>query len=268
MTRSRLYELLLAYVAEKIATEELDELINYIRQAETDTDLYVVIDEIWSTLDTDKALPLSSERVYANIINDPAYRRISLPAAGRIANHSTLFRLAGFAALLCVAMALFMLLYVPKHHPLKNDDTIIPGGKKAVLTLGNGKTILLDNAFSGQIASEGKVSITQTTDGRIVYQTDDDRVFSGNRENNIMNKISTPKGGEYQIILPDGTKVWLNAASSLTYPVLFTGNKREVSIDGEAYFEVKKHTIPFIVNTKNQRIEVLGTKFNVNAYKD
>lgn len=84
-----------------------------------------------------------------------------------------------------------------------------------------------------------------------------------------MNTVSTPKGGQYKIQLPDGTNVWLNAASSITYPTAFTGNKREVIIDGEAYLEVKSNKgQPFFVTTKTSAIQVLGTSFNINAYED
>ena len=133
--------------------------------------------------------------------------------------------------------------------------------QKAMLTLADGRTISLDEAKNGEIAEQAGVTITKTKDGQLVYE--------GAAKESAFNKIVTPKGGQYQISLPDGTKVWLNAASSLSYPASFTGDKREVKLLGEAYFEVAKNKkMPFVVHSKGQEVEVLGTHFNVNAYAD
>lgn len=148
---------------------------------------------------------------------------------------------------------------------------IAPGGNKAILTLADGTTISLDDTNSGEIVKQGGMKITKTEKG-LMYT-----VMAENHDKNNttqFNTISTPKGGQYQIILPDGTSVWLNAASSLKYPVVFTGKERRVELIGEAYFEVNSqrfsngNKIPFFVNTSGQTIEVLGTHFNVNAYLD
>lgn len=143
--------------------------------------------------------------------------------------------------------------------------TIGPGSEKATLTLSDGTTITLDSAGKGMLAQEGEVLITKTENGEIVYHLNGD-----NNGSVLMNTMTTPKGGQYQLVLPDGTKVWLNAASSLTYPAAFTANKRMVSVTGEAYFEVKKDTRrPFLVNIAGQAtVEVTGTSFNINAYAD
>jgi len=143
---------------------------------------------------------------------------------------------------------------------------IVPGGNKALLTLGNGTKILLDDALKGEIARQAGVIITKMADGQLVYkvlsdQTGQDQMFQ--------NSIATPKGGQYKVILPDGTNVWLNASSSITYPTVFTGNERMVTLTGEAYFEVVKNKqMPFRVKSAMQTIEVLGTHFNINAYDD
>ncbi|PWK80492.1 FecR family protein [Mucilaginibacter oryzae] len=144
-----------------------------------------------------------------------------------------------------------------------NYNGIKPGGNKATLTLGNGKTIVLDNTNSGQIAQQAGVLISKTGNGEIVYQA---AQSSGDV---LQNTISTPKGGQYKVILPDGTNVWLNAASSLTYPTVFKGAERLVTLTGEGYFEVAKNkAIPFRVRSSGQTVEVLGTHFNINAYAD
>jgi len=142
---------------------------------------------------------------------------------------------------------------------------IAPGGNKAVLTLANGKKIVLSDAKNGKLAADSGVSVTKLADGKIIYALE-----SGKVANSAFNSIETPRGGQYQVILPDGSKVFLNAASSLTYPASFAALKeRRVELKGEAYFEVakdKKH--PFIVKTENQEIKVLGTHFNINSYTD
>lgn len=141
---------------------------------------------------------------------------------------------------------------------------IVPGTNKATLTLANGTTISLDDATKGQIAKQAGVKITKTADGQIVYQAD-----ATGQEQAVQNTVTTPKGGQYKIILPDGTNVWLNAASSITYPTVFKGAEREVTLNGEGYFEVTKNkAMPFRVKSALQTIEVLGTHFNINAYAD
>jgi len=149
---------------------------------------------------------------------------------------------------------------------------IAPGGNKAVLTLADGSTISLDDAKAGELLEEGGMTITKTEDGLLTYS-----VHADQGKKNIhpqFNTISTPKGGQYRVVLPDGTNVWLNAASSLKYPTQFTGRERLVELVGEAYFEVnsqrssKSDLIPFYVKTSDQLVEVLGTHFNINAYAD
>lgn len=143
---------------------------------------------------------------------------------------------------------------------------IVPGGNKAVLTLGDGRRISLTDAAHGDIAEQAGTGITKTTDDQLVYQAEGRKVDP----EETWNTLETPNGGQYQILLPDGTAVWLNAASSLTYPANFTdGKQRLVKLTGEAYFEVAKDPRhPFVVSCSGQRVEVLGTHFNINAYND
>ncbi len=151
-----------------------------------------------------------------------------------------------------------------KEHVFATD--IAPGKNKAILTLANGKKISLSDATTGDIAKESGLSITKTADGQLVYHVAE----SENVEDNRLNTISTPNGGEWQIRLPDGSTVWLNAASSIQYPLnIGTAKRRVVKLDGEAYFEVAKDKLhPFIVETDKQSVEVLGTHFNINSYRD
>jgi len=144
------------------------------------------------------------------------------------------------------------------------QEYIAPGGQKATLTLADGSVILLDSIKKGPLSLQGGVTVEKMDDGQLVYRPADVK-----SEEVFYNTMTTPKGGQYQIKLPDGTAVWLNAASSITYPITFTGNSRTVSITGEAYFEVvKDKSKPFIVKTIKDQIIVTGTSFNVNSYAD
>lgn len=142
---------------------------------------------------------------------------------------------------------------------------ILPGGNKAMLTLADGTVVNLDDAKNGQIASQSGIIIHKTKNGQLEYIIKE----IPNAPVTGSNTISTPRGGQYQVSLPDGTKVWLNAATTLKYPYAFAKKERVVELNGEAYFEVSKdHTRPFKVKTDAQTVEVLGTHFNINAYKD
>jgi len=144
---------------------------------------------------------------------------------------------------------------------------IVPGGNKATLTLANGATISLNDASNGVIAKNGKVAIIKKKNGQLVYTAGTEQ--NKQDEKLSFNMISVPRGGQYQLILPDGTNVWMNSESSLKYPVEFKGAERHVELKGEAYFEVAKNkNMPFTINANNVNIKVLGTHFNVTAYAD
>lgn len=143
---------------------------------------------------------------------------------------------------------------------------VVPGNtSKAVLTLANGTTIVLDSAANGQLARQAGATVSKPEEGHVSYQEADGWAIAGQAAE--YNTIHTPNGGEYKVMLSDGTAVWLNAASTITFPVVFTGNERAVSISGEAYFEVARNPHkPFKVEANGAVVEVLGTHFNVSAY--
>jgi transmembrane sensor len=153
-----------------------------------------------------------------------------------------------------------------------NPSDILPGGNRAVLTLADGSTISLDSAHTGNLVSQGTTKVLKIQDGELKY----DAATAGGLSTVSYNTLSTPRGGQYKLLLADGTRVWLNAASSIRYPTTFTGPDREVEISGEAYFEIAKNAaMPFRVLTVSNlddkdpmTIDVLGTHFNVNAYID
>lgn len=140
---------------------------------------------------------------------------------------------------------------------------IVPGKEGAILTLADGSTVVLDTLGNGVIASENGTQVL-LTNGSLSYSQNTSEAAA------VFNVLSTPKGRQFKLILPDGTKVWMNAASSLRYPTIFTGNKRRVKVTGEVFFEVApNHHQPFQVDIDNKaQVEVLGTQFNVNAYQN
>jgi transmembrane sensor len=141
-------------------------------------------------------------------------------------------------------------------------EAITPGSNKAILTLQDGSEIVLNDAKDGTLAQQGNAKVVKLANGQLVYNETNTQP-----EKILYNTMTTPRGGQYKLTLPDGTEVWLNSSSSITYPTAFVGNERNVSITGEAYFEVAKNKEkPFHVKSGNQTIEVLGTHFNVMAY--
>ncbi len=189
----------------------------------------------------------------AEVQNDLQHIRKSLPGQHRTKVYS--YRVWRAAAILLLAS---IGIYFYKFNTPSTD--IRPGYNQATLTLANGRTISLDSAQSGIIVSDEDIKYN---DGTKIKSPSHHSKFT------TYNSLSTPKGGQYQIILSDGTKVWLNAASTLKYPSRFSGDNREVFLEGEGYFEIKEdNTKPFKVLSNNQEILVLGTSFNVTAFAD
>ena len=185
-----------------------------------------------------------------NDIPQPVIRRISFRKWGQ----------AAAVALLLAAGTYYWTTRQAHHLPVTLTD-IAPGSEGAILTLADGTSIPLDSAHAGKIASQG---------GATASLSGNSLIYDKNGTENVFNTMSTPNGRQFQLVLPDGTKVWLNAASAVRYPTVFTGNERHVDVTGEAYFEVAPDAgKPFSVNVNNKAtIEVLGTNFNVNAYNN
>jgi transmembrane sensor len=243
-----------------ITTSEWQTLQELLRQDGQNEILVDILDQQLIQLANDPIeYPDVIERVQSAVIHHIAIER-QVPSVHRVHFLKTTWFRHVAAILLLFGIGTYF--YTKQPAPIKND--ISPGGNQAVLTLSDGSTILLDSATNGKIAVQAGSSILKK-DGQVVY---DPR--GQNTSTVIYNTMTTPKGGQYQLTLADGTKVWLNAASSITYPTAFAGNNREVKITGEAYFEVTKDSRrPFLVNINNaSAIEVLGTHFNVSAYPD
>lgn len=212
---------------------------------------------------------------------EPAYEKIWIKiskeafAKKKAPLKSTFYRYASAAIVfITVATGLFLFVNRKSGHPTVNDLLVktgkdfVPGGNKAILTLSDGSVISLTDAVNGNLAKQAGITISKAKDGQIIYSTKESTLINETNGPSLINTISTPRGGQYQINLPDGTRVWLNSQSSLKYPIHFNGNKREVELSGEGYFEVHKNHIPFIVKTKMQEVKVLGTHFNINSYED
>ena len=190
----------------------------------------------------------------------------------RIRRRKRWYLTAAAAAVLVVLLAGGYRLFVSSETPpslaenaIKKD--IPPGNNSAVLTLSNGQKVVLDQAGNGQLAGQGNSPIVKADSGLLTYKGEGNAL----QEDAPLtyNTLSTPRGGQYQLVLSDGTKVWLNAASSIRYPVRFAAKTRSVEVSGEAYFEVAQDAKrPFLVRKANTEIQVLGTRFNINAYED
>ncbi|QHS56793.1 DUF4974 domain-containing protein [Mucilaginibacter sp. 14171R-50] len=267
-SRLRLRYLFDRYYSKSATPQERDELFAAINAGASDEELSLLIRQAWDDLRPDAPL-FSADKT--NII----LSNILKAGTNNGAKRSNIILWAK------IATAAIVLFFVGiGFHKLKRQQKVAqhltktnrvlhdaqPGGNRATLTLADGKTIILDNAENGTLAKQGNTFIKKAADGRLIYNVS---ALAGANIAPSINTITTPRGGQYQVDLPDGTRVWLNSASSLTFPTRFTGATRQVAITGEAYFEVTKNAaMPFRVKTNRAQIEVLGTHFNVMAYDD
>ncbi|TAM97628.1 MAG: FecR family protein [Chitinophagaceae bacterium] len=196
-------------------------------------------------------------------------------AFSKVAKRNFRWRWAAAAAvLILLAGGFYTLFFKAGEVQPKIATTLIkkdfkPGGNNAILTLANGKQIILDSANTGTLSLQGNTKVIKLNNGLLAYNANQRSQITDQRSQIEYNTIATPRGGQYEVVLPDGTKVWLNAASSIRFPTAFIGKEREVSMTGEAYFEVAKNVKqPFKVTVKGMTVHVLGTHFNVMAYND
>ncbi len=255
---------------------EVKLLLQYFDHAENDAILRKLIRQ---QVEKDPGSDLSSSHLPEHLL-DSTYQRIKqeifsgasttpvIPLWKRTWLRATV---AAAMIIMLATTALFLLynkretgLAANKQHMLQGND-IAPGRDNAVLTLADGTRIVLDSAANGTLTNEGGIKVLKLN-GQIAYNNAKSKDARGEV---LYNKIATSKGNQYQLILSDGSKVWLNAASSIRFPASFSGNERKVEVNGEAYFEVTKNpSMPFKVVANGMEVEVLGTHFNVNAYDD
>lgn len=170
------------------------------------------------------------------------------------------------AAVLLVCGVLLFKQYQPRNESL-SIATILPGDDKALLTLADGTTVVLDGKKKDQIAVQGTLLISMSETGELKYSGTPDRKFGNGKV--AHNTVSVPRGGQYRLSLPDGSKIWLNSESSVRFPVTGNQTDRKVWLKGEGYFEIAHHKkLPFRVLSGDQQVQVFGTHFNVRAYAD
>lgn len=244
------------------SVEELTEFNNFLASDGAEQHLFELIEKEYRS--TEINLPGLSEfrarQIFQEITSQSQSHRKIRKLWPRIAG------VAAVAGLLAISI-LFkdqILSIGNQSQVVSSNQDIAPGKSAATLTLANGKKILLSAMPSGELANESGVAISKTSDGKIVYEVKENST-AGPGQHNL---LSTAMGETYQVKLPDGSSVWLNAASSLKYPVSFSSLKnRRVELHGEAYFEVAKDKLhPFLVETDGQEVTVLGTHFNIKAY--
>jgi transmembrane sensor len=248
---------------------ECRRLSNYLENSD-ETELKTLMQQYFSDdLENGKAIdPVVSERLQGAI-----QQHILIPRKHQKSKIVRMWSIRIAAASLVGVIALSTLVWFKVHlkQPTaeikqiakSNNNDVKPGGNKAVLTLADGSIIILDEAENGELVQQGNTKVVKI-DGKLNYN-----VSEMSTQQPMFNTITTPRGGQYQVVLPDGSQVWLNSVSSLRFPTFFNGKQRRVEITGEAYFEVAKNKeMPFIVSVNGAEIEVLGTHFNVNAYSD
>lgn len=255
------------YISNECTAEEAAELLDFINSPVSKSYIQTLLDE---HIDNNA----SGELLYRTQ-TDRIFQKLDLgseanPVVFNSPKPARLFLKIAIAAILILVsgLAIYVFNVSPANKDiatLKQTEDVLPGGNKALLVLSDGKQINLGQPAADSIA-EAPV-IKKTTKGQFVFFAAKNSKLKG------YNTVRTPRGGQYQVVLPDGSKIWLNAASSITYPAAFTADERRVTLRGEAYFEITtvfrdNKKVPFVVESGSQKIEVLGTKFNVNAYDD
>lgn len=278
MSNADFKELLNRYLNDTISTDELKELLAHLQKHENTEALRQTIQQ---ALENNTFRELSDKSrtdiIFRKIMQQaengpPLHNTGDLRSTGR-RKMPVWFRWAAAAAVLAVVASVAWYTFIKerpgktpvvaeKKQPVVND--VAPGGNRAKLQLADGSIIALDDTNTGMLAQQGNTKILKLNNGQLTYKS--------NAQKNapvLYNTISTPRGGQYHIILPDGSKVWLNAASSLRFPTAFTGSERSVLLTGEAYFEIEhNNNMPFHVQVNNLKVEVLGTHFNVMSYEN
>jgi transmembrane sensor len=270
MPASRLEYLFNCYVQQNCSEKEEEELMNLLSVSKNESEIKKLLDKVIENTGVEASMPDdTAASILQNILQKDRSKVVP------IENNKPVFRLwprvAAAVAILFVCGTAYW--FVSNQYKGKavlpvarstEASIILPGGNHAILTLADGSKIVLDSVQNGSI--KGGSAKIKKQGALLVYDA------SATAKNNapvVYNTLATPRGGQYQLVLPDGSKVWLNASSSIHFPTAFTGKQRDVELTGEAYFEVAKNKEkPFHVNVNGMQVEVLGTHFNVNAYGD
>ncbi|QEC44605.1 FecR family protein [Pseudobacter ginsenosidimutans] len=262
MEKERLLYLIGRVYDHQLSPEERNELVLALED-QNDTELVQLYTELMMEHPADINITYNDSHLQELInqiteVDHPSGDLIQLPSTRRYFLRHWHWAAASILLVLCIGAYLFFNTHSKTTQPA-GIAQIQPGRDGAILTLHDGTRVLLDTIQNGVVALQGG-AMAKVENGKLLYEA--------NGHEAVINTMSTPAGRQFRLTLPDGTEVWLNSASSISYPTVFTGTERRVVITGEAYFEVAKNMkMPFRVNV-NQRalVEVLGTKFNVNGY--
>lgn len=256
----RVYELISGKLDDVLSEEEERELSGWL---EADGEHRVIFDEMRRLHEQAKLL-----RREFNPDVEGTLRRLKVRGGKRIGLHAWWKYAAMFVLPLGIAFALWQGLKEEKivlHRQF--GEVARPGAERAVLKLFDGKTVVLDSTSGNMLIARGENVRVEVDSNRLLRYSREDTVVTSREERK--NELIVPRGGEYQIVLADGTRVWLNSATKLIFPQNFTGKERRVMLSGEAFFDVARdESKPFIVETSRMDVKVLGTRFNVNAYTD
>ncbi len=280
MKSDRMHDLFQRYLEKKVTIDEEAELMQILAES-SDEEQHEMVDEFYGILpESYKMKEADAERIYRLIVKNPS-AKVYTPSFRR---DGLFYKIAAAAAVALIFITTSLYIFnnekenqakeinkiveiaKPIGKPLYKND-IRPGGNKAILTLADGTKVVLDDVKEGALQKQGNTTIIKLDSGRLAYNTKSglpmlEKVVQ-------YNTLTTPRGGKYCVTLPDGTIVWLNASTTLRFPIAFDGKTRKVEVKGEAYFEVAKNeAMPFIVKAGNSEIKVLGTHFNVMAYAD
>ncbi|MFT4093765.1 MAG: FecR family protein [Niabella sp.] len=273
----RIAQLFSKYVSNTISREELDELLLGIADTENAAVVERALYKVWS--ENTAADPVYSKEEWDELF-DAHYLKLS----GATIKKSKLTLLPGglikvaaslLAIVLCAAMVYYFIrkdnrsLMDRKETIVQQNNDIMPGGNNAVLTLSNGQQFILNDVPAGNVVKQQNLSVTKMKNEQLVFSYDSSVKGDVPEPDTGLNTVSTPRGGKYQVNLSDGTKIWLNSLTVLSFPAVFNGQTRKVKLSGEAYFEVAKNEkMPFVVESGTQTVRVLGTHFNIKAYSD
>ena len=265
MSQERIKQLLKLYADNAATKEEVEEVFGFIKSGESDVHLEQMIAESYDEEPAITLLQENCDQVWNKIhseVRATSKKRLPVLFIKRYVAAASLLLMMGSAFLFMVYKKNEKKTGIAASNAHTND--IKPGGNKATLTLADGSVIMLDTAKNGYVANQSNTKIIKLNTGLLSYKKE------GKNEGKVLfNTITTPRGGQYQLELPDGTVVWLNAASSLIFPTAFVGKERRVELKGEAYFEVAKNAaMPFHVTASNTNITVLGTHFNIMSYAE
>jgi transmembrane sensor len=271
MSNADFKELLNRYLNDSLSVEELQELLSHLQQHENTEALQQTIQQALQ----DSKFSELADKSRTDII----FQKLMQQARNETGTDISPPRKKLFVWLPWLAAAAVMAgIFLGTYFLFINDNTVkraavihkkqpadvAPGGNKAFLQLADGSIITLDDTDTGMLAQQGNTKVIKLNNGRLQYNC-----MSQQNASILYNTITTPRGGQYHIILPDGSKVWLNAASSLRFPTVFAGKERSVQLTGEAYFEITHNKgMPFHVQVNDMKVEVLGTHFNVMGYEN